>query len=328
MKTTSLILSMAMLASLTASMCAAEQRTDASMRSTNDYGRGERLERCLMYDCAVYTATIQSVEPAQPPASPTESARQALTLTVDESLRGARIAGQTVSLELIARPEQSKTALGPWNAWESIAPRQGARLLIAEPAPEAVARRAVPAGPALVAHATDLDTTAAVRRILELHDRFENKPASVLDIPQMLEEEKSPMVMGALVAYVTQRETQRDPETTARVSAALVASTKLPATIRNRAADAITADFYRLSATARQAVAERLVSVAAADDPERARPALAVLARQTEDGLLDMQYDARMRAGLLHSYRALLAASRIAPAPRFEAQISGKQVQQ
>jgi hypothetical protein len=303
-------------------MCA--QSTEQEM---DQFATGQRLGECLVRGCVVFMGVVKSVgDPKQGPGE-RDPQRAMTTRTVDmevsESLFGTPKGG-SVRLLYAARPEKTKTALGPWVPWQTATVAAGRELLVArwtEDAPRAT-WMGKPEDVALVV--SDETRFGAIRNAITAHHRFERTPSEVETIPRLIRSRQDNLFTGYALAYLMEGETPRDVDKAATVLSQLIGDESVSQAGRVDIGNWLASTYYRLDNNVRQTVTGALVDAASADRATVAFPAVSALIRLADLQTLNLppfESDARLRK-VAENYRAFLAQNKAQqPSPELESRL-------
>jgi hypothetical protein len=294
---------------------------------------GQRFGQCLVRGCTAFIGTVQSLgrpvkEPGEDDAQRAMMLRQ-VDLKVQDWLyrkepaaATATAAAQTTRVQHAAAPALSKTAVGPWSAWQGVRLEVGSALVVARWAATA-SRPSWMGQPDDVALAvSDKSLFPSLREVAAQQRQFERDPGLATAMATRLLEKKDPLLSGYLLAYLTEHESARDVERAAAALGELLAHPALPAPGLTLVIEWQASSFYRLSKTARAAAVDGLLTLAGGDDPARALPALRGLVRLADQKLLELPKSLAgpSRQKIVDAYRALQAKDKSAH-PEFEWQL-------
>jgi hypothetical protein len=277
------------------------------------HATGYALGECLAAEkCLIFEATIQVLgEPRKQAGLAAEKSplfREVL-VTVDENLAGpGNVSGQRVSLESVARPALTKTALGPWTVWENVQLAVGGKLVIGLWGPKA--QRATWEGkPEKIALVTsDLDSFRTIREIVNRHQEVEARPEELLEISRRADQNDH-YLLGYLMAYANKKLVVKDVDLAAKVFSSLLTNEAVPEFVRNDIPARLLVDSYRFSDKARNTATKSLVVAAANDNAHLSEIAIDVLIQLSDDKRFDMKpfLTPDVRPKLLANYESLLA---------------------
>ncbi len=279
------------------------------------FATGQRLGECLVRGCVVFTGVVQSVgDPRMEPGEP-DPQRAMTTRSVDVKVSEALFGkpnGSSVRLLYAARPEKTKTALGPWVPWHAATVETGRELLVALWAGDAprATWMGKPEDVAIVV--SDKAQFGAIRDIITEHRRFELTPKEVETIPRLIPYKHNNLFTGYALAYLMEGETVRNVDRAATVLSQLLGNELVPPAGRILIGNWLASTFYRLSPSARQTATEALVAAASANSATVAYPAVSVLIRLADLQILNLQPfadDARHRK-VVENYRKFLAQNK------------------
>lgn len=287
------------------------QSADIENQPTTQYLAGYKLGECLAADgCQVFEGTILSVGPATKQTGVTQEYSLVLReviMTVDENFGGAgNVAGQRVSVLSIGAPTKTKTALGPWNAWENVQLAAGAKLMVALWGPKAQ-RANWQGAPEKVALATsDLESFASLQEIARRHAEVEAKPEELLNIVRNGAIDQQ--LLGYAMAYTKKKLVLRNVDTAARVLGSLLTNDAIPAFVRQDIPAQLMIETNRLSEKARDVSTRSLVVAAANDNTRLSESAIDVLVQLSDQKELNLKpfLTGEYRNKLLANYQALL----------------------
>ena len=291
-------------------MCA-----EALEQDMQRFGVGQILGDCLVKGCTVFIGTIQAVGPSANAPGETDDRRAVKIRTVDikvDEWLYAREAVSTVQLLHATRPAMTKTAEGPWEAWEGVTLDVGGKLLVARWAKDAP-RPTWLGKPHDVAFVTsDQNLFGPVREMVGRHQQFKADPSQLDKIPELLRDKPDPLFAGYFVTYLMNSEGVRNIDRAAILLSALLGHEAVPGPARTDIAGWLVSSFYRLAAPARRAVTETFVLLASGNDGERADPALGALVRLGDLKMLDLKpfLTPERQRKLLEKYRASQAQSK------------------
>jgi hypothetical protein len=295
-----------------------------------DYGAGYRLGECLAAGgCRVFVGTIRSVGAAEKEAN-VDAQRavvyRTLDIVVDEWLlsSGADEVAE-IKLASAARPAFTKTALGPWTAWQIAELTPSGKLLVALWGEKAQREVWGDQPEAVALAASDSQTLAGLKNIVELHKQYESSPQEFVNISQRLETNYDSMLTGYVMAYVKRKEEISNVDDAAVVLSKLLKNKQIPDYVQTDISYQLLGNFYRLSENSREKATESLVSAGTSDNAGVAEPAVDVLIRLSKNKDFNMRpfLTPERKRKLIERYQARVAKGAGSPQkyPEFETQL-------
>lgn len=300
-----------------------------SDQETERFSLGQRLGDCLAKGCVVFTGVIQSLGALQKEPGEPDERRAVMTRKVDMKV-GEWLYGpvKVASAQLIyaKRPEMSKTALGPWLAWEGATIEVGVQLLVVRWAPEAPRPHWMGQPEDVAFVVSDKSLFAPLREAIAQHLRFERAPGDAAKIPELLREKQDGLIRGYLLTYLIDVEGVRDVDKAAVMLTGLLSHPSLPEQGTEAIADWLASTFYRLAEPARKVTTEGLIVSASGDDTRSASPALSVLVRLGDMGMLQLKplLTPTGQRKIVENYRTFQAKNHEPGHPEFETQLGIK----
>lgn len=277
------------------------------------YGLGQIVGNCLVRGCQVYLATITDVGPPQSEAgNAPENAlvTQTIAFSVDEWIYGKSDGGETQGI-FVQEPEWSKTAIGPWNAWEGVDPQAGSQVLV-------VRRVSPPANDdekmqPLVLVTSSADLIAQVRDVAAQQQAFENARSSVANVPQLLTGKNEPFFAGYIFAYLHDYLTLHDVSLTVKLLTSMIGNAGVPQDAWTEIPNYIVAEYYRLSKPAGASLTRQLAQVAGSENADTAQGGFSALFGLAGAGELDLKsaLNSDQRAQLAETYHSLVSTGTI-----------------
>jgi hypothetical protein len=251
------------------------EESDHGLRQyAREYRWGERIGECLVRGCEVLSGRIVAV--GTPQKEPGEDPQKAMTMRkfdvhVTERIYGtARDEAQEVELLNASSPLMTKSADGPWTAWEAVTLEQGARILVVSWSKDVEQRPVYSGQPEdVVFAATSEDLISRIREIVTEHNNLEQGWEEVS--ADLLAAKNSPLFAGYAIAFLTKREAIRNVDRATAVLGSLLGNPHLGYFAWQEISDQLVLNFHRLSESARSSVTESLVAAASNDDQKLAR---------------------------------------------------------
>lgn len=307
-----------------------DMRTIDERQATVEFTKGKRLGECLVRGCAVFIGAIQSLGALQNEAGVADGERAMKTREVNLKVTAWLFGeGQEETFRLLyfGQPEMSKTSLGPWLAWEGASLHVGGQLLVVRWAGNA-SRATWNGGPEDVALVvSDANLFTPIRDVIAQHQRFERDPAEAANAPELLRQKHDGLFTGYVLTYLIERAAVRDVDSAAGTLSRLLGLPSLSGEGRQRVANALVGDFYRLQDPTRRSVAHALISLASNENRQVAYPAVGALARLCDEELINLKpllnHDHQQK--IAENYRALQSQSKTGEKhPTFESQLGLK----
>ncbi len=309
------------------SLGAMKMNTQDNEQEIKRFEVGQRLGDCLVKGCMVFIGAIQSLGDLEKDPGEADEQRAVMTrkinLKVVDWLYGKQNGG-TVQLVFAARPALTKTALGPWTAWEGVSLQVGGQLLVVRWAKEAPRPTWMGKPDDVAFVVSNKSLFGAMREAITQHRRFERDVGEVAKAPQLLRDKHDSLFSGYLLAYLMNGEGVRDVDKAAVLLSALLGYESMPAPGRAAIADWLVSAFYRLTEATRKSVTEALVVSASSDDTRVADSALIALVRLGDLKMLTLKpFLTPMRQKkMVENYRAFQKRTHLqTPSLEFEAQL-------
>ncbi len=286
---------------------------ETSDQGVINYNIGYKLGECLVTKkCRVFIGTIRAIgSPEAEAGDDTEKAAifTKVAVTIDQWILDGG-ADQETEIQIItaARPALTKTAIGPWTAWDTVNITIGGKLLVALWGEEA--RQPVWGGiPEKVAVAISEEKSfTAILDIIQKHKEYEVTPAEFTKVTQMPDLMSNSFFIGYAMAYLRCREEIRNVDNAAIVLSSILNNEQAPEYIWRDIPIRLLGNFYRLSAETRRTSAESLIIAGVSDNIRLAESAINILVRLSDDKLLDMRplLTPERQRKLIENYRRLM----------------------
>lgn len=288
--------------------------TQSENRSMLEYTDGYMLGQCLAAgDCRVFIGTIRSIgnPELESGVEPQKAiAYRNLDLAVVEWLAGSNSEKPaTIKLTSAARPAFTKTSIGPWTSWQDADLKQGGKLLVGLWGANAQRETWGDKQSEVALATSDPQAVSALRRIVEVHQRYEAAPEDFVNVTQQFEANSDNFLLGYIIAFAKKRVTTSNVDNIVRVLSKLQKNQKVPEYVQNEISYQLLGNFRWLSPEPRQAATDALVDAGASDNPGVSGSAIEVMVRLSNDKTFDIRpfLTPERRRKLIANYQSIVA---------------------